>query len=73
MGQKVAAHLNDLEAAKRCGFQTVYVERAQEEDWTPDAVAKAKSDAWVDLWVTRDEKGFVTLAEKLGVHGVRGG
>ena len=31
----VAAHLVDLQAARNCGFKTIYVERRQEEDWNP--------------------------------------
>jgi 2-haloacid dehalogenase len=65
----VAAHLNDLRAAKDLGLQAIYVERPGEEDWSADEVAKASKEGWVDLWVSLDagNRGFVTVAEKLGV------
>ncbi|KAI4642802.1 uncharacterized protein J4E79_011418 [Alternaria viburni] len=65
----VAAHLNDLKAAKGCGLRTVYVERAQEEDWGEEVVGEARREGWVDVWIEMEEgsKGFVTVAEKLGV------
>jgi 2-haloacid dehalogenase len=63
----VAAHLNDLEAAKQHGLQTIYVERPQEEDWDEAKVEQVKKDGWVDLWVTGEEKGFIAVAQKLGV------
>jgi 2-haloacid dehalogenase len=65
----VAAHLNDLKAAKQNGLQTIYVERPGEEDWGEVEVKKARSEGWVDLWVSikDDSKGFVTVAEKLGI------
>jgi len=61
----VAAHLNDLDGARKCGFRTIYVERAREEAWDEDKVAQTKEAGWVDVWVTEDEHGFVTVAEKL--------
>ncbi|KAI4606721.1 hypothetical protein J4E80_010033 [Alternaria sp. BMP 0032] len=65
----VAAHLNDLKAAKGCGLRTVYVERAQEEDWSEEVVGEARREGWVDVWIDLKEgsRGFVTVAEKLGV------
>ncbi|KAI4942407.1 hypothetical protein J4E86_010210 [Alternaria arbusti] len=65
----VAAHLNDLKAAKGCGLRTVYVKRAQEEDWNDEVVEEARREGWVDVWIDMKEgsKGFVTVAEKLGV------
>jgi 2-haloacid dehalogenase len=65
----VAAHLDDLSAAKNLGLQAIYIERQNEEDWTADKVEKARSEGWVDLWVSREtgSRGFVTVAEKLGV------
>lgn len=65
----VAAHLNDLKAAKQCGLKTIYVERPDEEAWSPEEVAKAKYDGWVDLWVSgRDDgKGFIAVAGQLGI------
>ncbi|KAF2819478.1 haloacid dehalogenase [Ophiobolus disseminans] len=65
----VAAHLNDLKAAKQHGLKTIYVERPGEEAWDADEVEKARSEGWVDLWVSGmdGESGFITVAEKLGV------
>ncbi|KAJ4303314.1 hypothetical protein N0V90_002207 [Kalmusia sp. IMI 367209] len=65
----VAAHLNDLQAAKSNGLHTIYVERPGEEDWSAEDVERAKEEGWVDIWVSRDEgsRGFITVAEKLGV------
>jgi 2-haloacid dehalogenase len=66
----VAAHLADLEAAKSCGFQTIYVERPQEEDWEPERINSVKSGGsggFVDLWVTQEEDGFIAVAERLGI------
>lgn len=63
----VAAHLDDLKAAKSHGLQTVYVERPGEESWAPEDVKKAKGEGWVDLWVDHSgNRGFVTVAEKFG-------
>ncbi|KAF2727186.1 haloacid dehalogenase [Polyplosphaeria fusca] len=61
----VAAHLNDLKAAKSHGLQAIYVERAQEEDWAAEEIEAARS--WVDLWVPLAGRGFLTVAERLGV------
>lgn len=58
----VAAHLNDLEAAKGCGFRTVYVERPQEER-NPELVGK---EGLVDIWVKMEQEGFVEAARQLG-------
>ncbi|KAF1830759.1 haloacid dehalogenase [Decorospora gaudefroyi] len=65
----VAAHLGDLKAAKSNGLQAIYVERPGEEDWGTGEVERARQDGWVDLWVGLGEgsKGFITVAEKLGV------
>lgn len=65
----VAAHLNDLKAAKENGLQTIYVERPGEEDWNEDEVESAKREGWVDLWVSAQDgsNGFVTVAEKFGI------
>jgi len=64
----VAAHLNDLKAARDNGLKTIYVERPSEEEWGRDEIEKARG--WVDLWVSigNDNKGFVTVAEKLGIE-----
>lgn len=63
----VAAHLNDLEAAKQHGFRVIYVERPGEEDWDEEKVARVKNEGWVDLWIHAGEHGFVTVAERLGI------
>jgi len=65
----VAAHLNDLMAAKQNGLQTIYVERPGEEDWSEQQVAAAKQEGWVDIWVSLSDggHGFVTVAKQLGV------
>jgi 2-haloacid dehalogenase len=65
----VAAHLNDLKAAKQNGLRTIYVERAGEEDWSQEDVAAAKQEGWVDLWIdlAGGTKGFISVAEQLGV------
>lgn len=62
----VAAHLHDLEAARKCGLRTVYVERKQEEAWDEEKVREAKVEGWVDLWVEEGKQGFVTVAEQIG-------
>lgn len=64
----VAAHLGDLQAAKACGLQTIYVERLQEESFDADHIEAAKKDGSVDVWITLDEDGFLGVAEKLGVR-----
>ncbi|KAI9662599.1 MAG: hypothetical protein M1821_008766 [Bathelium mastoideum] len=61
----VAAHLGDLKAAKSNGLQTIYVERPQEEGWDKE---EARQEGYVDLWVGQGEKGFLTVAEKLGIN-----
>lgn len=65
----VAAHLGDLKAARQNGLQTVYVERPGEEDWSAEEVARAREEGWVDLWIEAGggSKGFITVAERLGV------
>lgn len=68
----VAAHLQDLKAAKETGYGTaVYVWRPQEEDWNDEQVEKARREGWVDVWVDGGNDGFVTVAEKLGVAVVK--
>lgn len=57
----VAAHLGDLEAAQKCGFKTIYVERPEEEG---DGHLREK-EGLVDVWVKMDEEGFVVVAERL--------
>ena len=57
----VAAHLDDLKAAKSNGFRTIYVERSREERHP-----ELRDEGFVDVWVREDDEGFVTVAEKLG-------
>ena len=65
----VAAHLGDLQAARACGLQTIYVERPGEETWAVEKIKQAKTDGWVDMWVGmgEGEQGFLTVAERLGI------
>ncbi|PLB47037.1 haloacid dehalogenase, type II [Aspergillus steynii IBT 23096] len=60
----VAAHLNDLKGAKACGFQTIYVERPQEEVVDPD---QARREGYVDLWISLESDGLVEAARQLGI------
>lgn len=64
----VAAHLNDLKAAKSCGFRTIYVERELEEAWSVDKVAQAREGGFVDIWVDINTGGFVEVARRLGIE-----
>lgn len=63
----VAAHLGDLKAAKGCGFQTVYVERPDEESFTSEQIAEARQSGWVDMWVDLNTGGFVEVARRFGI------
>lgn len=65
----VAAHLNDLQAAKKCGFMTVYVEREGEEDWGVEDVERARRERWVDVWVRMGEGGFVGVVDRVWGRG----
>ena len=51
----VAAHLQDLEAARKEGMQTIHVEREGEEAWGVEMVREARRKGWVDMWVDREE------------------
>lgn len=62
----VAAHLGDLKAARGLGMRTIYVERWQEEEKGTKLYEEAK--AWVDLWISEDEDGFVELARRFGIE-----
>jgi 2-haloacid dehalogenase len=64
----VAAHLVDLQAARNCGFKTIYVERRQEEDWNRKEKEYTDARMWVDMWVTQDEDGFEEVARKFGIN-----
>lgn len=61
----VAAHLNDLDAARGVGMRTIYVEREGEEDWGVDDERYRAARKWVDLWVGLGEGGFVEVARRL--------
>lgn len=61
----VAAHLNDLDAARKLGLRTIYVERDGEEDWEAGSERYEAAKGWVDLWVGVDEGGFVEVARRL--------
>lgn len=71
----VAAHLSDLQAARDCGYRTIYIEREREENWGEERREKARE--WVDMWVDgRDmtgEGGFVGIARRFGILDERGG
>ena len=59
----VAAHLNDLQGAKACGFYAIYVERPLEEK-NPDLRDKDIPD----MVIKEDENGFETVAHRLGIR-----
>lgn len=61
----VAAHLSDLQGARACGLRTVYIERPGEEAWAKDEERYQRAKDWVDLWITEEEDGLVTFAQKL--------
>ena len=73
----VAAHLADLAAAKKVGYQAIYIDRPQEETWPKEKVQKARDEGWVDMWVdlaegetfgtVRSDAGFVEVARRFGV------
>ena len=74
----VAAHLGDLAAAKKCGYQAIYIDRPQEEGWGREKVDKARKEGWVDMWVDlqegegfgslRKDGGFVEVARRFGIE-----
>jgi 2-haloacid dehalogenase len=61
----VAAHLGDLQAARDCGLRTIYVEREGEEAWSRDEERYTEAKRWVDLWIPKEDYGFVELARQL--------
>ncbi|KAJ5129159.1 Haloacid dehalogenase type II [Penicillium bovifimosum] len=64
----IAAHLEDLQAAKRCGFQTIYLERHMEEAWDSEGVARAREEGIVDHWVTVGGSGLIEVARHFGIE-----
>jgi len=64
----VAAHLEDLQAAKECGFQTIYVEREMEEAWSSDRIIWAKRNGFVDVWVDDTCEGLIEVARLSGIE-----
>jgi len=64
----IAAHLGDLKAARDCGFQTIYIDRPNEEAWDAENVQQAKRDGWVDMWVDLGQGGFEEVARRFGLH-----
>lgn len=64
----VAAHLEDLQAAKKCGFQTIYLERELEETWDSRDIARAREDGFVDLWVGVGGSGLIEVARHFGIE-----
>ncbi|KAH7356576.1 S-2-haloacid dehalogenase 1 [Rhexocercosporidium sp. MPI-PUGE-AT-0058] len=63
----VAAHLNDLKAARGCGMRTVYVERRMEEAWSVEGEEYEDAKRWVDVWVKEEEEGFLEVARRFGI------
>lgn len=61
----VAAHLGDLDAARKNGLRTIYVEREKEEAWDVEDERYTAAKEWVDLWVGVNEGGFVEVAKRL--------
>ncbi|KAB8067717.1 HAD-like domain-containing protein [Aspergillus leporis] len=64
----VAAHLEDLHAAKKCGFQTIYLERDLEEAWESRDIARAREEGFVDLWVEVGGSGLIEVARYFGIE-----
>ncbi|KAB8067732.1 HAD-like domain-containing protein [Aspergillus leporis] len=64
----VAAHLEDLHAAKKCGFQTIYLERDLEEAWDSRDIARAREEGFVDLWVGVGGSGLIEVARYFGIE-----
>ncbi|KAK3350805.1 HAD-like domain-containing protein [Neurospora tetraspora] len=64
----VAAHLGDLEAAKKEGLRAIYVARPGELEFDADEDKFKKAKEWVDLWVEEGEGGMVEAARRLGIN-----
>ncbi|KAJ5549698.1 hypothetical protein N7535_002365 [Penicillium sp. DV-2018c] len=63
----VAAHLEDLQAAKSCGFQTIYLERHLEEARDSEGVTRAREEGIVDHWIPVGGSGLVGVARHFGI------
>jgi len=64
----VAAHLQDLQAAKRCGFHTIYLVREFEEAWDSREVSQAREEGFVDFWVGVGGSGLIEVARYFGIE-----
>lgn len=64
----VAAHLGDLDAARKLGLRTVYIERPGEENWGPDEDRYKDAKKWVDVWVADGEGGLEEVVRRLGLE-----
>jgi 2-haloacid dehalogenase len=65
----IAAHLEDLHAAKKCGFRTVYLERNLEESWSSTEIACAREEKFVDHWIAVGGSGLIEVARYFGIEG----
>lgn len=63
----LAAHLADLEAAKGCGYQTIYVEREGEEEGKSVDVESVRVGALVDMWIEIGQGGLEEVARRFGI------
>lgn len=59
----VAAHLDDLKAARESGSKTIYMEEAGGR-MDPDQEEYKDVKTWVCIWVNEDEDGFVEVARR---------
>lgn len=72
----VCARLADLEVAKECGFQTVYLQREGEETMTPHEFHESLGrKLFLDMYIGKSEKeaggGILEIAKRF--ERVRGG
>lgn len=68
----VAAHLGDLRAARKCGYQTIFVEREKEGNFSKEEVEEVRKEGWVDMWVALgdggDEGGLLEVAKRFEIE-----
>jgi 2-haloacid dehalogenase len=64
----VAAHLFDLEAAKKCGLKTIYVARPREEEYDRVEIEEIRKSGVVDIWIEENDSGFLSVARSLGIE-----